>query len=246
MDENTEENTALKVLQTVLQGDGSELLKANKGDGNSENDNPDPDDDDDDNDNDNDDYSYNKKGKKKGYNKKMGYAKKARDLETEYDNRQSEFDEADAVVVDGTDMFNLFKAFAGDVNKFMNHISKRMEILETHAEYQTQLAKASGTVLIDNSKVFSSFAKTPNLVRGIDNIPVGSNEQNNTQELIKAKIQKVVGMGIPGIKGILMKAVLNGNQNAGKALTQIECCHNNLKLIPSESMQLIAELADAK
>lgn len=165
-------------------------------------------------------------------------------LEAEQNDLSGEILEADATIVDGTKMFQKFVDFADSMMKAMSNVGTRLESLEDQLEYNGELAKASGSVLVKTASLMDSVSSTPNPVKGmaagfIQETQPKAGDVNLQKAVILEKAGK---LGISGIKGLLLKAMLSGNAEAGKVLTTIECCHGNLHLMPDSGMKVIATL----
>lgn len=238
-----EDDKSIEALQEILQRAVSDdgLLKAKKKD----------------DDDDNDDDEYNEKFMKKmgrymKHNKKkfmkddddMKGMKKA--LEIERDDLSEEIQGAEAVIVDGTKMFQKFVDFADGMLKAMSNVGQRLESLEDQLEYNGELAKASGSVLVKTASLMDSVSNTPNPLKGIAasfTPTIAKQPEAGNANLQKAAfLEKAKVLGFSGIKNLLQKAALSGNQEAGKVLTTIECCHGNFNLVPDAGMRVIANL----
>lgn len=238
-----EEDKSIEALQEILQRAVSDdgLLKAKKKN--------------DDDDEEKEEYDEKFMKKMKSYMKKnkkymkddeeMKGMKKA--LETEQADLSGEIQEAEATIVDGTKMFQKFVDFAEGMMKAMSSVGQRLESLEDQLEFNGELAKASGSVLVKTASLMDNVSNTPNPLKGVaaSFVPQATAQQpeaGNANLQKAAFLEKAGKLGISGIKNLLQKAMLSGNMEAGKVLTTIECCHGNLNLVPNSGMRVIANL----
>lgn len=235
-DVTNEYNESVAKLQGLLKSDTAEsqdLQKAEK----------EKDDDKDDKDEKGDEYneSYMKKYMKKfmannpDYASKMGKMKKA--LDNAYDASESDMAEAEAVMLDGTEMFQTFKDLGDGLLKAFSDLSGRLESIEQSVGIQHELSKASGTILVKAVESLNTLSSVPKQVKGQltgQTIQKADNSQGN--------LQKASSLGIRGIKDLLLKAVHSGNHSAGTIITEVESCRGNLTLLPGTSVNFINSL----
>lgn len=205
----------------------------------------------DDDDDDANDYNetYMKKNMSKfmknnpGFMKKMGYMKKA--IDDAYDVANNDGDlEAEATMVDGTEIFKSFKEMTNTMLKAFISLADRVDDIENQVAFNNELSAANGEVLI----------KACETLEQISNVPLPPKSQLVDFSLHKAKnqpenpggsntLQKAMNLGIHGAKKILVKAAMDGNSDAGRVLTQVESCFGNLQLLPPNSLKVITDLA---
>lgn len=249
---DSEEEDAVSLLNKAISSQPENPLnKAGNGGGN-----------DDGGDDDDYDEEYMKKYMKrfmKNNKEYMGkYMKKAADFGAEvideFNSRSQELEDAEAVLVDGTDMFKAYAEFTQNMLKAFTELHGEVESLRNDVAYGNEINKAAGQVLIKADKVLGEISKQPNSAKGVQHMQKaaqatgGAIQPNNNGGQAgegQGVLQKAQSLGVGGAKQLLIKAMQDGNQSAGRAITELESCGGNMARLPQSTLHLISNLHTA-
>jgi len=167
----------------------------------------------------------------------LGFVKKA--IDTEVENIEG-IEEADATLVDGTSFINALSDGMGVLAKAVAGIIEEMAELRSELEYQTELSKASGGVLVKAAEALDELSSAPLERRGHDFAPQDRSADGggNGSALRKAK-----NLSVDEIKRMALRAAQEGDNRAASLVTDLDCCNGNLGMLRKASINLIEELA---
>jgi len=178
------------------------------------------------------------------YMSQMGKAKT--DIDAEHDLASKNGDlQAEATMIDGTEIFKSFKTMSANFLKAVVAFDERLSRIEKNLVFNNEVASLSGEILIKASETIDQMASMPAPLRARLAAQTMQKAKSETADGEKAEtvFQKALSLGFSGSKKVLMKAVMDGNSEAGRVLTQVESCFGNLSLLPPTSLRLIADLA---
>jgi hypothetical protein len=136
-------------------------------------------------------------------------------------------DEADATLVEGTQFIKALIDMGNGLVEKMGELNERIAGIEGRMEYNEDLIKASGGVLVKAMDTLDAIGKEPMPRRSETFDPQQLPERG--MPLVKAK-----GMNYKEIKRMVLKASMEGNENATSIITQLDLCGGNLsRLSPS-------------
>lgn len=130
-------------------------------------------------------------------------------------------EEAEAVVIDGTEVFKAQSEFNAQMLKAFNTFSKRLSSIEDAVSFSNDIAKASGKVLVDAQSSIAGLSAQPMPRRGVSS----AGQEAGTQ---MTKAQK---LGPAGVKEILLNKAMAGDQEAGRALSHLETAGGNFRML---------------
>lgn len=234
----SELDESMSTLSKMLKAEGSDvdLIKAKKSD------------DEDDSDDDDYDAKYMKRNmprymkENQSGNKDMKKMKKAVDHEA--DSVSDELEDAEAVLINGTDMFKASQEHAEKTTQVI-------ESLSNSQEQNTSLLKALSSVVLEMGEQIQKMGSEAQPRKSVLNagetklIKADTGDQSENAPLQKAAeyMQKNT---LLGIKKLVLKAMSTGDQKAGIVVTELESCFGDLNLLPNSSQKYVADLISAQ
>jgi len=164
----------------------------------------------------------------KGFTPDLKPLKKAMDDAT---NAIEGLDNADATLIDGTEMVKAFIDLGNGLIKAFEDLCADVTELKVMSAANTDLAKASGSVLAKAATVIDEIGKTPLGKRSVDSIPVALTGEGSA--LLKAK------GGFNEIRGLLVKAIESGDRRASNVITEYEISRGNIARLSPHTIKTI-------
>ncbi len=159
----------------------------------------------------------------------LGFLKKA---VTEPLNHLDGVEEADAVLVDGTEVLKAVGDSLCKMADMIGCLSGKVDAMESGQNFALQ--KAIGGAVVKVSETVDKIASAPNLQKGLN----FASQHNKDNSLIKAD-GKV-------IKNALMKAVSSGNDRALTIMTNFESSGGNIQRLQQNDVAFINNLLEDK
>lgn len=143
----------------------------------------------------------------------------------------AETDEADAVLVEGTEMFKAFADFAEKTTEAIIDIKEKLNEMSEIVMGQAAITKASSDVLVKAAEMIASLEDSAGMYKGV--------VYHNSEEKGQKKLD------ITAIKSRLLKAAQEGDPKAFNAMTKVESCYGNLALVGADTISYIKKLMEA-
>lgn len=178
-------------------------------------------------------YMKANKEEAKEYAQELGFLKKSF---TDSVSALENVEEAEAVLVDGTGIFKAFTDLAGALVEKISDLKEEIADLRSNLEYQGELTKASGEVLIKSFETVEALAQAPAPRRGVTSVPQTVVTQSDSP------LQKAKGMNYREIKRMVLKAAQEGNSEAAELVTSLDICGGNLRMLSPEDLKTIDSL----
>ncbi|HNR90676.1 MAG TPA: hypothetical protein PKM65_20235 [Spirochaetota bacterium] len=172
------------------------------------------------------------KGGVKKYAEELGMLGKAVEMSIDDD----EVANADGVLVEGTAFIKAQSEFNAKVLDGMESMMEEMVRMRAILGYNTDLAKASAILAKENSDSVDMLMKAPNPVKGVIGAPLAKAADAS------APLQKASGMTFAEIKRMVLKATLDGNDDAAKIVTAVDACGGNIHRLPAHALKIIDSL----
>lgn len=168
--------------------------------------------------------------------KGLGRMKKAVDLEV--DNIENELPDAEAVLINGTDMFKASQELG---EKFVNVL----EGLIPQLQYITQLQKAQGSVIIEMAGQIDAIGSAPQPRKSVvnaDEAPLTKAQPEQGTSLQKAA-EFMKANSYSEVKRSVLKAFQETQSpQASVAISQLDMCGGDLTRLPKHTIDYIASL----
>ena len=139
--------------------------------------------------------------------------------------------QAEATLIDGTEMFKAFADVTEKMGKIMSKQAHDLAEIKSVLVEQSVIARASGATLVKAAEMLDRDLSAPNPRKGM----LFGTEKPDTG-MMKAQNPSY---SIGTVRQALFKAAKSGDQSAMKVMTEVESCFGNFSLIPPRSMQYI-------
>ncbi len=170
----------------------------------------------------------------KAYAKELGYLKKATD---DIAGEMEGIDEADSILIDGTDFIKAQGEFNAGVMNLLGSLSASMEKISAAVSVNNEFAMATARVIAKAQEVPADVTD-PAPRKSVESSMQKATEQKELPGLVKAK-----DMDFRDIRRMVLKAVTDGNQDAIKIATHIDACGGMLSRLQPDILKAIESIA---
>lgn len=154
----------------------------------------------------------------------------------------ADLSEADSIMIDGTDFFKAYQESAERNNEVLQNLCKAVDTLGEMMGQQFDLSQAAGEVL---SKAYTKISAIGGQPMPRQSVVAGQPEagQETAPEGHNAMLAKAKEVGASGVRQALIKAIQNGDQDAGDVLAQLDSARSVDRLTPSAQQKVASLLA---